>query len=211
MMRASLCASLPAMVLLAGSLASQPVQATTVHYLDVFTNNGGYADGPAISLMLEVSQEGELARFELRNDSTVPCAVAAIYFEQGMLLSLEALIPGPGTSFSWPATPGRLPAGNTLTPKFDTWFSTGADAPSPYNGINPGESVVLLFEAAAGLSADDVGHSLAIGDARVGAHLIALPDGSSESAVSTPEPGTAALLLTGGLVLLRRRRSPEAE
>ncbi len=200
-------ALLPTVVLVLGSLATQSLQASTIHHLNIFTDNGGYADGAGLLLTLEVSELGSFTLFKLTNDSTVSCAVSGVYFERASLTLFDLMVEGPGTSLSWPASPGHLPSGDTLTPRFDTWFSIGADSPQPVNGINPGESVVFHFQTANGIPGDDVGATLLTGEVRVGAHVIAFPDGSSESAVSSPEPGTLTLLAAGAL-LLRRRRAP---
>jgi hypothetical protein len=44
------------------------------------------------------------------------------------------------------------------------------------------------------------------GELRIGVHVIALPDGSSESAVTIPEASTFILFALGGAGLLARRR-----
>ena len=204
------CAVLSAALLIFGGLAARPVQGSTVYALEIFTNNGAYADDPDVSLTLELSQEGELARFDLSNDSAVQCTISAVYFEQGSLLAFDSLLEGPGTVFSWPASSGSLSSGNLLAPPFDAWFSADADPPPSQNGIDPGESVVFLFQTSEGVSTHDIGNQLLSGDLRVGAHVIAFPDGSSEVAVSTPEPSTVLLLLLGGSLMIRSRRRRHA-
>ena len=205
------CALLPAAVLILGSAAAKPVQANTIHYLHIFTDNGGFADHPGVLLTLETWQQGELACFEFSNDSTIDLAIAGVFFEQGPLTAFDSLIEGPGTQFSWPASQNDLPGGNTLVPPFDTWFSADAAPPPPKNGINPGESVTFLFEMSEGVTVREIGDQLAAGAVRVGAHVIGFPDGSSESAVTAPEPSTGLLLLAGlCLTWSPRRRKAEA-
>ena len=205
------CALLPAAVLVLGSTATKPVQANTIHYLHIFTTNGGFADHPGVLLTLETWQQGELACFEFSNESTIDLAVAGVFFEQGPLTAFDSLLEGPGTQFSWPASQEDLPGGNTLIPPFDTWFSAGAEPPPSESGINPGESVTFLFEMSEGITVREIGYQLANGDVRVGAHVIGFPDGSSESAVTAPEPSTGLLLLAGlYLTWSPRRRNAEA-
>ena len=195
-------------VMVAGTLASTPTQASPVYCLNTFTNNGSYYGDPNIVLEVEVSEEFGLARFDFCNESTIDSVVAAVYFEQGSLDSLHSLIEGPGTAFSWPAHLGHLPAGRTLDPPFSTWFSSEADSPAPTHGIDPGETLAVRFNLADGATIDAVYDELDSAALRVGAHVIFLPDGSSESVV-TPEPATLVLLLGPAAVLLARsRRGP---
>ncbi len=205
------CALLPAAGLVFSSAAAKPVQARTVHYLHIFTNNGRFADHPGVLLTLNISQQGELACFEFSNESTIELGIAGVFFEHGPLTAFDSLIEGPGTQFSWPASPDELPGGHTLIPPFDTWFSADADPPVSKNGIDPGESVTFLFKMGEGLTVQEVGDLLAGSEVRIGAHVVGFPDGSSESAVTTPEPSTGLLLLAGlGLTWSPRRRNAEA-
>lgn len=192
-------------VMVAGTLASTPTQASPIYRLNVFTNNGNYYGDPNIILEVEVSVEFGLARFDFRNESTIDSVVAAIYLEQGSLDSLHSLIEGPGMAFSWPVHPGNLPSGQTLDPPFSTWFSADADPPPSANGIDPGETLAVRFNLTDGATIDDVYDELDSAALRMGAHVISLPDGSSESVV-TPEPATLTLFLGPAAVLLARSR-----
>jgi hypothetical protein len=86
-------------------------------------------------------------------------------------------------------------------------FSVGSEAPRPHSGINPGEWTAISFDLINGGSFQSVIEGLNTGVLRIGAHIIALPDGSSEGAIAVPEPATIALLGISALVLLRRRRA----
>ena len=75
----------------------------------------------------------------------------------------------------------------------------------PHNSVNAGEWVQITFDLLDDNMFEDVIVYLDAGDLRIGVHLIALPDGLSESAILVPEP-SAVLLLGLGAVMLRRRR-----
>ena len=198
---------LAAGVMVAAALTTAPIRASPVYRLDMFTDNGEYHDDPRVVLEVEVSEESGLARFDFRNQSTVLCVIADVYFEQGVLDSLESVIEGPGTSFSWPASPASLCAGQKLVPPFSTWFSAGADPPSAANGVRPGETLGVRFNLADGAAIEDLYDEIESHALRVGLHVTSFPDGSSESAV-TPEPTTVALLLgPAALALAVRRRT----
>ncbi len=196
---------LAAIVLAAWALHPGPVQAATVYRLNVFTSNGIYFDDLGILLDVSVSEESGLARFDFSNQSTINAVISAVYFEQGTLDSLESLIEGPGTSFSWPAHSGNLQSGQTLDPPFSTWFSADADPPPTANGIDPGETLTVRFNLPQQETFAGILNQLDSGYLRVGVHVIGLPDGSSEAAV-TPEPTTALLLLGGAVLALAGRR-----
>ena len=85
------------------------------------------------------------------------------------------------------------------------YFSIAADSPPAHNGINPGEWITMTFNLINGGTTADITYALNSGDMRIGAHIIAFPDGSSESAVNVPEPSTILLLGLGMVRLLRRR------
>ena len=176
--------------------------------LEIFTNNGLYYNDPAVDVYVQVSDQAGQVRFEFHNDSTVASSVADIYFDDGSLLGIANIDNGLGTAFSQWATPPDLPAGNTLIPPFQTTegFSADSDSPPPLNGVNPGEWVAIIFNLVNGATLDDVIDDLNDGTLRIGAHIIAFPDGSSEAAVNVPEPATLVVLGIGGLLALLRRR-----
>ncbi len=182
---------------------------------EIFTNNGQYNDDPGAIFKIDVTNDSGAVEFTFYNQSTIDNAIARIYFDGGPLLSVEEIINGPGVSFGqdYPG-PGNLPAGNTLEPPFvaDREFDIGALRPPPKNGLNsePGsEWLQIKFNLIDGYTFQDVINDLNTGEMRVGLHIIAFPDGSSESAVNNhdiPEPLTICLLGFGSLVLLRKRK-----
>ena len=87
-----------------------------------------------------------------------------------------------------------LPAGKTIG--FEVSDGLWADSynPSPKNGLNslknPEEWVTISCNLLNGSVFPDVINELNAGSLRIGAHIFALPDGSSELAVIIPEPIT---------------------
>ncbi|MCK4850909.1 MAG: PEP-CTERM sorting domain-containing protein [Phycisphaerae bacterium] len=203
-------------------LPAENSQASLIHmdtfYLNIFTDNGDYADDPAVSLFVEVfryDNDDELVYFEFHNDSDdVESSIARIYFDDdlGLLSGPPDIVNGPGTIFSLEGSPPNLPAGNDLSPPFQKPpdFMATADEPPPTNGVNPStapdpdEWVAIIFDLVGGHSVSEVVEGLEDGSLRIGVHVIAFPDGSSESA-SAPEPATMGLMLMGGLMLLLGR------
>ena len=82
-------------------------------------------------------------------------------------------------------------------------FHAGADKPAPKKGLNPGESVGLLFDLN-GSAYADIDAAIGDGSLRVGLHVISIEYGNgmnvSESLTRhSPEPVTLVLLGLGGL------------
>ena len=186
------------------------VKANVVYPLEIFTSDGEYHDSPDLNLYVEVSNAGtDQVNFTFYNESLIDSSVARIYFDDGFgsLLGI-ANIEGLGTSFGWSATPKNLPGAELLEPLFEATdeFSIGGDAPPPKNGVNPGEWVQLTFDIKINATLEDVVAQLDTGAIRIGTHVIALPDGSSGSAIAVPEPGTLMLFGTAGLWILTRKK-----
>lgn len=181
----------------------------------IFTDNGQYNDDPAGVFLVDVWDGVGQAKFTFYNKSGFDCSVAQIYFDDGSLLGIDYIENGPGTLFdrAFPG-PGNLPAGNTLIPPFvaDREFTIGAEAPPPENGVNSvppldGEWVTIHFDLKEGGTLEGVINELRTGGLRVGIHIIAFPDGSSESAILVPEPASMLLLSLGAMALLRKRKA----
>lgn len=157
--------------------------------------------------------------FTFSNAGPGASSITDLYFADGTLLGIASVIGGSGVSFSQNATPGNLPGGSTLSPAFVTTagFSADSNPPVSLNGVNPGESVAVLFNLLAGKTYADTLAALGLGGAtgglRIGVHVQSLENGSvSLVNVPTPVPLPAAvwLLLSGlgGIGLIARRRSP---
>ncbi len=197
------------LALLLPSLMVDTLYATVVYPLEVFTNNGGYHDSPDLDLYVEVVDRESQVDFIFHNESIIDCSIARIYFEGSSFLSFAEMIEGPGTSFNPSATPAKLPGANLLEPSLLTTYevSFDSDPAVPYNGINPGEWVMTTFDLINSGTFQSVVDELNTGVLWIGVHVIALPDGSSESAIAVPEPAALFLLCFGALALLRKRRS----
>ena len=190
------------------STSASLLQAGYIYPLEIFTNNGSFCDSGDLDLYVVVSK-GEAGRvdFTFYNESLIDSSIARIYFDDDSLLDISAITEGAGTSFSQHATPGNLPSGNSLEPPFvaTEGLSFNSQPPRPQSGVNPGEWLRITFDINGSTFAAVI-NGLDTGTIRIGTHIIALPDGSSESAIAVPEPVTIALLGLGGLALIRRRR-----
>jgi len=183
-----------------------------IYDFEVFTANGMYSadlDG----MYVEVTNGVGTVDFTFYNGAAVQSTISRIFFDDGSLFGVDSITNSPGyTTFSTPRTLGELPAGELLDPPFDAdrEFNTGANAPPPAKGINEGdlvnEWVIVTFELINGGTLEDVIAELNSGVLRIGIHITALSDNSSESAILVPEPATVGLLGLGGLLLMRRRR-----
>lgn len=187
-----------------------------IYPFEVFTRNGSYWNQEGrIRCYVDVTGDSNFANFTFYNESTVDCSIASIYFDDGLLLGISDIINGPGVLFTSPADASNLPAGNTLDPPFETTadFSAKGVQPPPVNGINNTESndplewVTIQFELINNLLLTDVFNGLDTGTLRIGIHITAFPDGSSESAVTLiPEPATLLLLSLGAVMVIKRKR-----
>ena len=160
-----------------------------------------------ISICVVPFASDDTLRFEFRNNSTVESSVAGVYFEKDSLSGIAGFEFGPGTLFEEDANPSRLPAGNLLQPPFDAAYSARSAPPTYHNGIGPGEHLTVIFNLEEATAFDNLLTQLESGHFRIGAHVIGLPDGSSFSAVTTPEPATILLLGFGWLMLISKRRA----
>jgi hypothetical protein len=197
------------LALLLLSLMVDTLHATVVYPLDVFTNNGGYHDSPDLDLYVEVLENENSVDFIFHNESIIDSSIARIYFDGGSFLSFTEMIEGPGTSFNPSATPTMLPGANLLEQSLLTTyeFSFDSDPAMPHNGINPGEWFMTTFDLINNNTYQSVIDELNTGVLWIGAHVIALPDGSSESAIAVPEPSALFLICFGAFALLRKRRA----
>ena len=178
----------------------------------ISNNNAGDCAAGAAQLSFDVTDAGGgLVLFTFNNAGPAASSIAQVYFDDGVLQTLDSIVNPAGVAFSAGANPANLPAGNNASPPFVATFSAGADNPAPTNGVNPGESVGIRFSLQPGASFADVLDALDNGSLRVGIHVQAFASGGSESFVNVPVPEPGALALLGvaaaltGLGSWRRR------
>ena len=172
------------------------------------------AEGEAHIVMDVVDIAPGTVAFTFRNLDVGPSSgqptLARIYFDDGALTGLVGIVNGAGVNFIQDMFPGPddLPDGNQASPPFVTTqgFLSGATAPPPTDGVEPGEFVTLVFNG--GITEAQAVSQLRDGTLRAGIHVINFADGGSASFVSVPEPSSVILLAAAaiGLVALRRRQ-----
>lgn len=206
----------PFVLMLAGAGLALPAQAVTLDF-DCITNlNASSCAAGEAQLSVEVLEDDLGARFVFTNDGPVASSITDVYFDDGTLLGIAAIDNGPNVSFSQDASPPNLPGGNNASPPFEVTagFSADSDAPVLANGVNPGESLAILFYLQGTGTFADVLEELADGRLRIGLHVQGFggSGGGSESFVNLPTvPVPAAFwLLASGIGVLstaaRRRR-----
>lgn len=156
------------------------------------------------------------ALFTFANVGGAALSLTDVYFDDGSLLGIASITNGSGVSFSQGASPPDLPGGNAVSFNVTQGFSADSDPPTQPNGVNPGESLAILFDLQAGKTFADVSADLGSGALRIGVHVQGYANGGSESFVNlaspVPETGTAVLAISGlGLLGLARRRRSNAE
>lgn len=234
--------SLFAVILISVVLFSTEVRA------DLFEDWGWVTGvpGPTVvnQLSVAVTDEGvgdNQVLFTFSNVGVVESSITDIYFDDGALFGIADVVNGPGVSMGYPTTPRDLPGGSSLYPPFQTssvengpplppHFSAGTGGPS--DGVNPGESVGIVFDLLKKpdltyYDLDDVIAAIHVGfrpdlyysgvgafdgwtqpNLRIGLHVQAIGDGVySQTYILTPVPGAAILGLLGlGVAGLKLRR-----
>lgn len=191
-------------------------QATTIGF-DCITNNNAAdcAIGEA-QLSVDITDiGGGQVLFTFNNSGPDASSIEGVYFDDGTLLGIASLIDtdsggDPGVDFDLGASPGNLPGANNASPAFQTTagFLTDSNPPVSHKGVNPGESLGVIFDLLPGVTYADTIAALGT-DLRIGIHVIAFDSGGSESFVSViPVPAAVWLFASGllGLVGVARRR-----
>lgn len=207
----------PFRILLAGAaglLAATTASADTFTFVNITDNNSFDAAMGEAQLSVDVEAEGPTqVRFTFRNVGPDALSVTDVYFDDGSLLGIAQIIDSDGVNFSQDASPPDLPGGETLTPPFEVTegFSADSDPAVVQNGINPGETLVIIFDLQSGKIFLDVLGDLDSGALRIGLHVQGYDSGGSESYVNTTstvsEPGSlvGAFMGLAGLFAIRRR------
>jgi hypothetical protein len=194
-------------------LLAAPASALTLGFYCLTGNLGGDCTIGEAQLTVNVNDIGPgLVEFHFKNAGPLASAISEVYFDDGSLLALSAVIDGPGVDFEPDATPPNLPGGNTAIPPFVVtagFLAESVPAPS-MNGVGPSEWVRIQFTLQGGQTYADVIDDLTDGSLRIGIHVIAFQSGGSESFINNPvpEPGTGLLVGLGltGLAAWRRNR-----
>jgi hypothetical protein len=132
----------------------------------------------------------------------VSSVIAQIYFDEpgtGGLLSAMSISNHSGVNFHIGASPGDLPGGTNLTPDFVATIASGADSPSPQNGIGIGEYLGITLTS----NLSDVLAAINNGSLRIGLHVTGIGEFSdafvnlSYPPPPVPVPGAVLLGLIG--------------
>ncbi len=187
------------------------------------TANAAIGESQLFVTINAVADNTNAALFIFGNKGPYASSITDVYFDDGTLLGIASIDGSEGVSFSQYANPGNLPGANNATPPFVTTagFSADSDSPAQPNGVNPGESLEILFNLINGKTYTDTLAAMGTGELRIGIHVQGFANGGSESFVNTfdppysddnpvPEPATmlGAVLAFGTLArYLRKQRS----
>lgn len=221
---------------LCGLPSAAQAASETYDFTNITNNNSTNADAGEAQLKVTVASvdsEPNQVSFTFWHDGTVAMSITDVYFDDGTLLGIASISYTGDVNFSQGATPGNLSGGNELDPKFQATAGFTADSNEPVqpNGVNPGETLTIIFDLQNNYTYDDVIAALAqvtgtnddgIDGLRIGIHVQGFAGGGSESFVNNgggpgleevvPEPASIVLFGLGTLgmgVLARRRRRSE--
>jgi len=150
--------------------------------------------------------------FTFTNSGPKDSSITAVYFDDGTLSAIASILDGTGVDFEEGASPPNLPAGNEANPAFEADFAADAEPPTEPNGVNPNETLTIVFDLLMGSTLTDTENALRDGSLRIGLHVQGFKKGGSESFVNVPpggvvpEPSIGLLLAAPALVALARRR-----
>lgn len=189
-----------ATALLATSMFAVEVRADMYGFGNISANNVNDAAIGEAQMFVDVTDNGSnQVLFLFSNIGPDASSITDVYFDDGSLLGIAQILNGAGVDFSAGANPSNLPSANDASPAFVTTTGFGADAEPapPLNGVNPGETLGILFSLQGGKFFSDVLTELGNGDLRIGIHVQGFAGVGSESFVNDPQviPAPGAVLL----------------
>ena len=169
----------------------------TLGFNNISANNVGDAVIGESQLFVDVTEDtGGAVLFTFRNVGTNQCYISDVYFDDYDLLGSFTLIDADdgiggniGVDFSPIDRNGNvnLPSANSADPDFVTTNLLAADNdPGSIYGVDPGESLGILFTLKNSLTFSKVLKDLAELDLRIGIHVQGFASGGSEAFVNTP-------------------------
>jgi len=179
---------------------NSPASANLGQYLEVVVSD----PGPGQVLFTFFNQEGIA--------NPISSSITDVYFDDGTLLAIASIDNSDaGVSFTQLASPGNLTNHNNIDPTFQTTSGFSADSDSPVQpmGVNPGESLGILFDLQLDQQSQPqtyqtVLDDLASGALRIGLRVQNLPPNAeeSDSFVNNPtDPGPPPIPAPGAIVL----------
>ena len=181
-------------------MIANPLDAISYGFSNITSNNATNTAIGQTQLFVDVNPFLEGALFTFDNLGPDASSITDVYFDDGTLLGIALIDDSdPGVSFSQFARPRNLPDGRNASPPFETTagFSADSDPRVQPNGVNPGESLGILFDLQAGKFFDDVLDDLTSGALRIGIHVQGFANRGSESFVnasySKPKPSTSPM------------------
>ena len=202
----------------AGAWGVNGASAETYTFCGITNNNSESTAAGEAQLRVDVTDAGAgQVLFTFYHVGDVQMSITDIYFDDGTLLGIASIDDSdPGVEFSLGADPGNLPGGNSVGFEATAGMTADSDPPAQPNGVNPGETVGILFNLQAGKTFADVLAALEIGFGEgglvIGIHVQGFDGGWSEAFITcepprtVPAPAGVALGLAGLAPVVTRRR-----